>query len=135
MNFDRLVKLMEALRAEDGCPWDREQTRRSLKPYLIEEAYELLEAIEEDTPERVKEELGDLLFQIIFHAQIAKEKGEFDIQGVIEGISNKMVSRHPHVFGETKLRTSDEVLDRWEDRKSTRLNSSHTDISRMPSSA
>jgi len=68
MDFDKLVKIMEALRAEDGCPWDREQTRQSLKPFLIEEAYELLEAIEEDDPSRIKEELGDLLFQIVFHA-------------------------------------------------------------------
>ncbi len=117
MDFDKLVKIMEALRAEDGCPWDREQTRQTLKPYLIEEAYELLEAIEEDDPSRIKEELGDLLFQIVFHARIAGEKGEFDIQDVIEAISGKMVSRHPHVFGGKRLRTADEVLDRWEDHK------------------
>ncbi|VAX34233.1 Nucleoside triphosphate pyrophosphohydrolase MazG [hydrothermal vent metagenome] len=117
MDFDKLVKIMEALRAEDGCPWDREQTRQSLKPFLIEEAYELLEAIEEDDPVKIKEELGDLLFQIVFHARIAGEKGEFDIRDVIEAISGKMVSRHPHVFGGKRLRTADEVLDRWEEHK------------------
>ncbi len=117
MDFDKLVKIMEALRGEDGCPWDREQTRQSLKPFLIEEAYELLEAIEEDDPVKIKEELGDLLFQIVFHARIAGEKGEFDIQDVIEAISGKMVSRHPHVFGGKRLRTADEVLDRWDEHK------------------
>ncbi|NOY39508.1 MAG: nucleoside triphosphate pyrophosphohydrolase [Nitrospirae bacterium] len=117
MNFDKLVKIMEILRDEDGCPWDREQTRQSLKPFLIEEAYELLEAIEEDDPAKIKEELGDLLFQIVFHARIAGERGEFDIQDVIDVISRKMVSRHPHVFGEKKLTTADEVLDRWEEYK------------------
>ncbi|MEC4684397.1 MAG: nucleoside triphosphate pyrophosphohydrolase [Nitrospirota bacterium] len=117
MDFDKLVKIMEALRSEDGCPWDREQTRQSLKPYLIEEAYELLEAIEEDDPSRIKEELGDLLFQIVFHARIAEERGEFDIRDVIGAISGKMVFRHPHVFGGKRLRTADEVLDRWEEHK------------------
>jgi len=117
MDFDKLVEIMEALRAEDGCPWDREQTRQSLKPFLIEEAYELLEAIEEDDPPKIKEELGDLLFQIVFHSRIAGEKGEFDIQDVIEAISGKMVSRHPHVFGEKRLTTADEVLDKWEEYK------------------
>mgnify|MGYP000087220808 CR=1 FL=1 len=117
MDFDKLVEIMEALRAEDGCPWDREQTRQSLKPFLMEEAYELLEAIEEDDPAKIKEELGDLLFQIVFHARIAGEKGEFDMQDVIEAISGKMVSRHPHVFGGKRLRTADEVLDRWVEHK------------------
>jgi tetrapyrrole methylase family protein/MazG family protein len=117
MGFKELVKIMDALRAEDGCPWDREQTRQSLKPFLIEEAYELFEALEEDSPDKIKEELGDLLFQIIFHARIAKERGEFDINDVIRDISDKMVSRHPHVFGEMKLETTDEVLERWEEHK------------------
>ncbi|NOZ25850.1 MAG: nucleoside triphosphate pyrophosphohydrolase, partial [Nitrospirae bacterium] len=104
-------------RSENGCPWDREQTRQSLKPFLIEETYELLEAIEEDDPEKIKEELGDLLFQIVFHARIAEERGEFDIGDVIETIAEKMVSRHPHVFGGKRLHTADEVLDRWEEHK------------------
>ncbi len=117
MNFDRLVKIMEDLRAEGGCPWDREQTRQSLKPFLIEEAYELLEAIEEDDPEKIKEELGDLLFQIVFHARIAEERGEFDIRDVIDAVSEKMLTRHPHVFGAERLRTAEEVLDKWEEHK------------------
>lgn len=117
MSFENLVKIMESLRDDGGCPWDREQTRQSLKPYLVEEAYELYEAIEEESPEMIKEELGDLLFQILFHAQIAKERGEFDIDDVIERISEKMVSRHPHVFGDLNLETPDEVLKKWDEHK------------------
>jgi tetrapyrrole methylase family protein/MazG family protein len=117
MKFERLVKLMDDLRAEGGCPWDREQTHSSLKPFLIEEAYELLEVLDTGDPKEMKEELGDLLFQIIFHAQIAKENGEFDIYDVMEGVFQKMVSRHPHVFGEMKLETANEVRGKWEEYK------------------
>lgn len=117
MPLERLVKIMEELREPYGCPWDREQTRESLKPFLLEEAYELLEALDEQDPEKIKEELGDLLFQIIFHCQLTKEKGEFDINNVIDNIAKKMVSRHPHVFGETPLKTSEEVLGHWEEYK------------------
>ncbi len=113
--FARLIEIMERLRRD--CPWDREQTRESIKPYLLEETYETLEAIEEEKPEKIKEELGDLLFQIIFQCEIAKERGEFTIEDVIDHISNKMVSRHPHVFGEANYRTPEEVLRQWEDRK------------------
>jgi tetrapyrrole methylase family protein/MazG family protein len=115
MGFKRLVEIMEALRKR--CPWDKKQTRQSLKPYLVEETYELIEAIDSNDPETIKEELGDLLLQIMFHSQIGKELGQFDIFDVIETISGKMVSRHPHVFGTEKLDTVDEVLDQWEDRK------------------
>jgi tetrapyrrole methylase family protein/MazG family protein len=115
MEFERLVKIMETLR--ERCPWDRKQDRDSLKPFLVEEAYELLEAIEEDSPEKIREELGDLLLQIVFHSQIAKEQGEFDIKGVIEGICEKMVSRHPHVFGTEEFSTAEEVVEQWEERK------------------
>ena len=114
MELQELLKIMEALRGEKGCPWDKQQTKESLKPYIIEEAYELYEAIEEDDPEMIKEELGDLLFQIVFQCQIAKEKGEFDISDVIGKIGNKMTARHPHVFGDTECRTSEEVLKQWE---------------------
>ncbi|MEK6590296.1 MAG: nucleoside triphosphate pyrophosphohydrolase [Nitrospinota bacterium] len=96
--FEDLVKIMERLRGNNGCPWDKEQSRKSLKPYLIEESYEVLEAIDEGKPEKIKEELGDLLFQILFHAQISKDTGEFDINDVIEKIHEKMIRRHPHVF-------------------------------------
>jgi tetrapyrrole methylase family protein/MazG family protein len=105
---------MENLRSENGCPWDRVQTRESLKPYIIEEAYELIEAIEEDDPEKIKEELGDLLFQIVFQCRISQENGEFDMSDVIEKIGKKMIARHPHVFGDAECRTPEEVVEQWE---------------------
>ena len=113
-NFSRLVELMAQLRGPDGCPWDREQTPASLKPFLIEECYEVIEALDEGSPGKVKDELGDLLFQIIFHARIAEEQGAFTITDVISTIIEKMVRRHPHVFGEEKVSTSGEVLANWE---------------------
>lgn len=115
--FSKLIEIMNRLRAEDGCPWDREQTRETLKPYLIEETYEVIEAIEEGNPEAIKEELGDLLFQIIFHCRIASERNEFGISDVIAKIIEKMVGRHPHVFGGAEYKTSAEVLKQWEERK------------------
>lgn len=117
MDFQELIKVMEALRSEKGCPWDKEQTRESLKPFIVEEAYELIEAIDDSDPEKIKEELGDLLFQIVFQCQIAKENNEFKISDVIEKISKKMISRHPHVFGKADYKTSDEVLLHWEEQK------------------
>src|SRR6516162_5312641 len=99
--FANLVELVRRLRdPETGCPWDKEQTPESLKPYLIEEAYEVIEAIERGDVDELKKELGDLMLQVVFHAQIANEKGEFDIEDVIQGIHSKMVRRHPHVFGD-----------------------------------
>lgn len=115
--FDKLIEIMAALRGEKGCPWDKEQTRESLKPFLVEETYEVLEAIDEGDPEKIKEELGDLLFQIIFHSQIAREQNEFDVHDVIDKISRKMLGRHPHVFGDASYETSEEVLKQWEERK------------------
>lgn len=115
--FQKLLDIMASLRSESGCPWDREQTRESLAPYLVEETYEVIEAIEENSPRKIKEELGDLLFQIVFHCQLAKERGEFSMDDVIDAISAKMVRRHPHVFGDEKFETSEEVLKQWEDRK------------------
>jgi len=117
MDFKELLNIMEKLRGEKGCPWDKEQTRESLKPYIVEEAYELLEAIEENDPEKIKEELGDLLFQIVFQSQIARENKEFDMSDIIDMIAKKMVSRHPHVFGNTTCSTSDEVVAQWEVQK------------------
>lgn len=117
MDFQELLKVMEALRSKKGCPWDREQTRESLKPFIVEEAYELIEAIDESNPEKIKEELGDLLFQVVFQCQIAKENKEFTIFDVIKKISEKMVSRHPHVFGGADYKTADEVLLHWEEQK------------------
>lgn len=117
MDFQELINIMEKLRGEKGCPWDKEQTRESLKPYIVEEAYELLEAIEENDPEKIKEELGDLLFQIVFQSQIARENKEFDMSDIIDKIAKKMISRHPHVFGNTTCSTSDEVVAQWEVQK------------------
>jgi tetrapyrrole methylase family protein/MazG family protein len=117
MDMHELMKIMAVLRGSQGCPWDREQTRESLKPFIIEEAYEVLEAIESRKPEEIREELGDLLFQIVFQCQIASERGEFTLAEVISGIAGKMISRHPHVFGEETIRTSDEVLVKWEEHK------------------
>lgn len=115
--FSRLVEIMEKLRSEDGCPWDRVQTHDSLKKYLIEETYELIDAIERGDYEAMKEELGDLLLQVVFHSKIAKDSGKFDIDDVIDTISEKMISRHPHVFGSADFKTPEEVLNQWDDRK------------------
>jgi tetrapyrrole methylase family protein/MazG family protein len=112
--FEELLQIMSRLRGEEGCPWDREQTRDSLKPFLIEEAYEVLEALEERTPHDLREELGDLLFQVIFHAQIARELNEFTMEGVLQRLTEKMVRRHPHVFGNGRVNTAAEALAQWE---------------------
>jgi len=112
--FDALVKIMERLRADGGCPWDREQTRQSLKPFLIEEAYEVVEAIDDGDPKQLLEELGDLLFQVVFHAQVAAERGEFTIGQVLAASADKMVRRHPHVFSDGTASTAGEVLEQWE---------------------
>ncbi len=117
MDLQELLKIMEKLRSEEGCPWDKEQTRESLKPFIIEEAYELIEAISVNDSEKIKEELGDLLFQIVFQSQIAKEKKEFEIPDIIETISKKMITRHPHVFGAVSSITTEEVLFHWEEQK------------------
>ena len=116
-NWDRLVEIMDTLRGEAGCPWDKKQTRDSLKPYLIEEAYEVREAIEEKDAMKLKEELGDLLYQILFHARISKEESEFDIEDVLSASCEKMVRRHPHVFGDKKADSAEEVLKQWEEIK------------------
>ena len=115
--FNDLVTLMDRLRSPDGCPWDREQTYATLAPMLLEEAYEAFEALEEarqGRPDALREELGDLLFQITFFARVAKERGEFNIEDVINEVHAKMVRRHPHVFGDTKASDSNEVLRNWE---------------------
>lgn len=104
---------MARLRAPDGCPWDREQSHASLAPFLIEECCELLEAIDRADFAHMQEELGDVLLQVVFHAQLAAEAGRFDLESVARGIADKLVRRHPHVFGENRLQTSDEVLDQW----------------------
>lgn len=115
--FKKLVDIMDTLRGEKGCPWDLEQDHRTLMPYLIEEAFEVIETIEGEMPQKLCEELGDLLLQIIFHARIAKENGEFEIGAVLDSINNKLIRRHPHIFGETKVKDSREVLRNWEEIK------------------
>ncbi|MBZ0158774.1 nucleoside triphosphate pyrophosphohydrolase [Candidatus Methylomirabilis sp.] len=115
--FEALVRIMERLRADDGCPWDREQTQQTLKPFLIEEAYEVIEAIDEGNPKQIMEELGDLLFQVVFHAQVAAERREFTIGQILAATKDKMIRRHPHVFGESTASTAGEVLEQWEELK------------------
>ncbi|MFZ5639761.1 MAG: nucleoside triphosphate pyrophosphohydrolase [Bacillota bacterium] len=111
---DRLVGILEMLRSETGCPWDREQTHDSLKKYLVEETYEVIEAIDEGNMYKICEELGDLLLQIVFHAQIARESGYFDFNDIVQGISQKLIRRHPHVFGEVQVENSAQVSANWE---------------------
>ena len=112
--IDRLKQIVERLRSPDGCPWDREQTHESLKPHVIEECYELIDAIDEKDDQGMQEELGDLLLQVVLHAQMAGEEGRFDFDAVADVISEKLIRRHPHVFGDTKLATSDAVLKQWD---------------------
>lgn len=111
----RLVGILDRLRGPGGCPWDRKQTHRSLLPYLIEETYELREAVLSRRSERMREELGDVLLQVVFHARLAAERGRFDFADVADGISDKLVRRHPHVFGNARAKLSArQVLSRWE---------------------
>lgn len=113
-SFDRLVDIIARLRSPNGCPWDREQTHASIKSNLLEESYEALEAIDKGDMAKLCEELGDLLMQIVLHAQMAKEDGDFDIGDVIRGISDKLIHRHPHVFGDAKVKDAQEVVASWE---------------------
>ena len=116
--FDELVRIMAKLRGPDGCPWDRKQTHGSLKPYLLEETYEVLETIDHQDTHKLKEELGDLLLQIVFHAQIGTESGTFTIREVMEQLAEKLVRRHPHVFGQVSEEghslNAEQVYSRWE---------------------
>jgi len=112
--FDELVRIMARLRAPGGCPWDREQTHRSIRKYVIEEAYEVAEAIDRDDPAELCAELGDLLLQVVFHAQMASETGRFTIDDVCRGESEKMRRRHPHVFGDVTVGGADDVVRNWE---------------------
>ena len=109
-----LIELMATLRGQEGCPWDKEQTHETLRRYLIEEAYETIEAIDNGDHRHLMEELGDLLLQIVFHAQIASEAGEFTMSEVVEGIVTKLKRRHPHIFGEARVSSAREVLINWE---------------------
>lgn len=112
--FKDLVEIIAKLRGEDGCPWDKQQTNSTLKPGLIEEAYEVIEAIDEKNDEKLEDELGDLLMQVLLNAQIAEDEGRFNISGVIHKISEKLLRRHPHVFGNAQVKDAQEVLKNWE---------------------
>jgi tetrapyrrole methylase family protein/MazG family protein len=115
--FAELIEIMARLRGEGGCPWDREQTHESIKPYFVEETYEVLEAIDEGDPGKLREELGDVLLQVVFHARMAEEAGAFAIADVIRSITEKLIRRHPHVFGTVQADTAQEVLFNWEEIK------------------
>jgi len=134
MNFDELVEIVSKLRGPGGCPWDREQTRESLKPFLVEEFYELIDDIDRTNHAGMREELGDLLFQIVIQSQLSKEEGKFDIYDVVDGIARKMVSRHPHVFGDSDLKTSDDVKLWWEEHKKKEGKVHDSAIGGVPSS-
>jgi MazG family protein len=116
-DFHRLVQLVEILRSDHGCPWDREQTPQEIKTYLLEEAYEVLEALDSGSTEDVCAELGDLLFHIVFLARLFDEAGHFDVRDVLQAITGKMIRRHPHVFGQAEVSNSDEVRQRWHEIK------------------
>ena len=116
-SFAALEEIVARLRAPDGCPWDREQTHASLRRFLVEEAYETLAALDEGSPAKLSEELGDVLLQIMLHSQIAAEEGDFTVHDVIEGIAAKLLRRHPHVFGDVKVETADDVVLKWEEIK------------------
>lgn len=115
--FEKLVDIVATLRGENGCPWDREQTHESMKKCLIEETYEAVDAIDSGDMDELCGELGDILLQILFHAQLGAESGSFNIDDVIEGISAKLIHRHPHVFGDANVRDAEEVMHRWEQLK------------------
>src|SRR6266566_5211557 len=115
--FERVVEIMARLRAPGGCPWDREQTFDTIKPYTLEETYEVLEAIDNHDWKELTGELGDLLLQVLFYSQMAREQGHFSIDDVLDRLSNKLVDRHPHVFGEVKADTSAEVVRNWQSLK------------------
>ncbi|TES84780.1 MAG: nucleoside triphosphate pyrophosphohydrolase [Dehalococcoidia bacterium] len=115
--FDALVEIIARLRAPDGCPWDRKQTHASLRANLLSECYEVLEALDEGDSDKLRDELGDLLMQIVLHAQIAREAGEFETGDVIQNINAKLIHRHPHVFGSKKVKDAEEVMHNWEELK------------------
>jgi len=131
-SFDTLEKIVARLRSPDGCPWDRAQTHASIKPYLIEEAYEVLQALDEENTGKLCEELGDLLLQILLHAQIAEEAGEFSIRDVVKGISTKLIRRHPHVFGHSRAANAEQVALEWEELKQNERGKDDSLLSSVP---
>ncbi|MEM9445760.1 MAG: nucleoside triphosphate pyrophosphohydrolase [Verrucomicrobiota bacterium] len=115
--MEKLLEVMSRLRGPGGCPWDQEQTHQSIRPQVLEECYELLEAIDEQDDKLMKEELGDVLLHVVFHSQLAKERGAFDFEDVSCSIVDKLIRRHPHVFGDQKVSSSDKVLQKWQELK------------------
>lgn len=134
--MDKLLEIMVLLRSPDGCPWDREQDHKSIRANMIEEAYETADAIDRESKVDLCEELGDVLMQVVFHSRIAQENGEFDFSDVTDGICRKLILRHPHVFGDVKVRNSDDVLNNWDAiKKEEKHQQSYTDTLRaVPSS-
>ena len=121
MNYpelERLIKIVATLRSENGCQWDREQTHQTLRPNMLEEAYEAVDAIDDNNITNLREELGDVLLQVVLHAQIAKDNNEFDIEDVAKELSDKLIHRHPHVFGNAKVNSTEEILSAWDKLKS-----------------
>ncbi len=126
--IDDLVDIVEILRSPEGCPWDREQDHKSIRRDFLEETYEVIEAINKDDKDLLLEELGDVLLQVVFHTQIEREKGTFELQNVADGICKKMIERHPHVFGNVNAETSEQVLENWDViKKRTKKQDSQTD--------
>ena len=117
--LQELIALIKKLRAPDGCPWDRKQTKQDIGKYLLDESYEVLDALAENNPQHIQEELGDLLFQILFIAEIASQSGEFSLADVMTAIKEKMIRRHPHVFGDVKVNSVREVKENWQEIKKT----------------
>ncbi len=131
-SFTELKNIIARLRGPHGCPWDKKQTHVSLRPFLVEESYEVLQALDEGIPEKLRAELGDLLLQIMLHAQIAAETGQFDIDDVINGISNKLIHRHPHVFGGQEVTDVEEVEQSWEALKQEEREEGESILAGMP---
>lgn len=135
-NIEDMLNIMATLRSPQGCPWDSEQTHKSIRSCFIEETYEAVEAIDTDNSELLKEELGDVLLQVLFHAQLESEKGSFDFSDVVDGIAKKMIVRHPHVFGNLSVSSSDEVLQNWDAiKKETKNQKTQTEVLQSVSSA
>lgn len=135
-SMDDLLQIMKILRSPDGCPWDREQTHKSIRSCFIEETYEAIEAIDINDIELLKEELGDVLLQVLFHSQIEQENAHFDFSDVVDGVAKKMIVRHPHVFGDTVVKNSDDVLVNWDViKKQTKLQTTQTEVLQSVSSA
>ena len=135
-NFEDLVNIMKILRGENGCPWDREQTHKSIRRDLLEETYELIEGIDKDDAEMIREELGDVLLQVVFHSDIANSNGNFSINDVCTDICKKLIVRHPHVFGDVKVTGTENVLSNWDAiKKETKKQKSDTEVLRSVSPA